>query len=753
MSPNRPVAILASVLCVSAATGAEPRVSNSPHWSFAPIARPVVAIEDEQPGMNSIDGFVNRRLRAVRLAASAEADPTTLIRRVTLDLTGLPPHPSDVDAFLQDTRPDRYERLVDRLLASPHYGERWAVPWLDLCHYADTDGYLTDQLRPVAWRYRSWLVNALNENLPFDQFTIQQLAGDLLPAGSIKQRLATGFLRQTLSNREGGAEPEEFRVKQVIDRTEMVGAIWLGLTVGCARCHDHKYDDLAQREFFELYACLNNADEVNIDAPLAHEREAFQSSRAAYWNRRGELLDPLQSDVARLQREWERRCLNARDNPGQDHIWDRQWELLGLVWGGGLGEGQLEGQEIVKLPQTERTRRQQADLLDYFVRSGSVVDPEAFKRLKISDLSAALRELKGELPPATRAPVMQAAMTTRANYIHESGDFRDRGDNVLAAVPDCLPDWPAAEVDSRLRLAQWLVTPQNPLPARVTMNRVWEQFFGRGLVETTEDFGVRGASPSHPQLLDWLAAEFIESGWNMKHMHRLIVCSATYRRSSQFRQDVFRSDPENKWLSRQNALRISAEMIRDSGLAASGLLYRKMSGPPVRPRQSPRVVAEGFGNHSWKTSPQPDCYRRGLYTFRIRTTPFAQGIIFDAPNPNEICTRRPRSNTPLQALTLLNDPVFFEFAQGLADRTLLLPGGDDERVNAAFRFCLSRPPSTDETKSLLKFLRVTRAAADSTESLPKLDHSFVSNSSPVERVAWTELCSVILNLHEFLTRE
>lgn len=740
------------VLLLTVAASAE----DSGHWAFQPISSPrVPAVDVGSQIRNPIDAFILRKLRQQSIAASPEADAVTQIRRVTLDLIGLPPTPMEVDAYLADRRPDRYERCVDRLLASPHYGEKWATPWLDLCHYADTDGYLTDQLRPVAWRYRSWLVEALNRNMPFDDFTVAQLAGDLLPDATIDQKLATGFLRQTLSNREGGAEPEEFRVKQIIDRTEMTGAVWLGLTVGCARCHDHKYDPLSQQEFFKLYNCLNNADEINIDAPLSHEQAAWISTREEYHRARKRLVASVREQVEDLQKQWEARCLHARDNPGVDHVWDRQWELLGLVWGGGLGEGQLEGQEIVRLSWSRRTARQQDDLLDYFLRSGSVTDEARFRELELSTLRSDLEALKERLPHATRAPVMHASLHHRAGFIHERGDFRDRGENVVPATPECLPTWDSSDTDDpRLRMARWLVSGNNPLTARVTVNRMWEQFFGRGLVQTTEDFGLRGTPPTHPDLLDWLATEFMKSGWNVKRLHRTIVCSGTYRRSSAFRPDVQSVDPDNILLARQHALRLSAEAVRDTALAVSGLLSTSIGGPSVKPPQSARVTEEGFGNHKWDVSPAPDCYRRSLYTFRIRTTPFAQGITFDAPNPNDICTRRPRSNTPLQALTLLNDPMFFEMAQALADRILLSANETDaERTELAFRLCLARRPTNSELTELTTFLQTQREVSGSAdEGRLQLDFDFQSESKPTDRHAWTNLASVLLNLHEFITR-
>ena len=720
------------------------------HWSFQPprpVAIPDVAAWSKQ-SRNAIDSFVLRRLHQEQLGPSPPADRVTLIRRVTLDLIGLPPTPREVANFAMDQRPDAYERLVARLLASPHYGEKWARPWLDLCHYAESDGYLTDQLRPVAWRYRHWLVDALNRNLPYDQMTIEQLAGDLLPQASMEQKIATGFLRQTLSNREGGADLEEFRVKQVVDRTTIVGSVWLGLTVGCARCHDHKYDPLSQREFFELYACLNNGDEVNIDAPLPAEREAYDTGRGDYWRQRQQIIAPWLKDVHELQRRWEAKLLHAWRHPGQDHTWDRQWEVLGLVWGGGLGEGQLEGTEIVKLSWDRRTARQQADLLDYFLRRGAIVDGPRFKSLRVGELASQLEKLKGESPSATRAPTMQAALTRRPTLIHRRGEFRDPGAQVEPATPSCLNHQLPADDLPRLALAKWLVSPKNPLTARVTVNRMWQEFFGRGLVLTSEDFGTRGAHPSHPDLLDWLATRFVEGGWDVKTMHRLIVTSATYRQSSPPRPELSRRDPDNVLLARQASLRVPAETVRDLALAASGLLCANIGGPSVKPPQPERVTMEAFGNNKWLPSPGGDRYRRAIYTVILRASPFAQSVTFDAPNPNEVCTRRVRSNTPLQALTLLNDPVFYEMAEALAGRVLAAEfSTDEQRIDYAFRCCCARAPRQDEVQLLMNYLRQQANAVDGVE--------FSSGSQqPTPNAArWTNLCSVILNLHEFITRD
>ncbi len=817
-------------LMLVASSVASPAAADDRHWSFRTITRPIPPrVRQSDWARNGSDSFVLARLEKENVAPSPEADRVALIRRVTLDLIGLPPTTEEVSEFVQGEQPDAYERLVDRLLASPHYGERWARPWLDLCHYGDSDGHLTDQLRPVAWRYRDWVTRMLNENLPFDEFTVRQIAGDLLVRGQAPQNsklaegsvllqqnrnppilnsavpdpsfdhiLGTGFLRQTLSNREGGADLEEFRVAQIVDRTAMVGTIWLGLTVGCTRCHDHKYDPLTQKEFFQLYAFFDNADEINIDAPLPDEVAGYQRSRPEYERRRREIVEPFRAGLTELQKQWEAKALHAAAHPGEDHIWDRQWEVLGLIWGGHLGEGQLEGCVIVRLPWEKRTHRQQDDWLDYFLAHGSIVDAKKFAELKLPELQQKLIALKKEFAAAhaTRAPVIQAAFAPRQTYIHERGDFRGRGADVSPGFPACAvrgsPD-PATSTDRRspkseetygptpvrgqetraqrveladqrdaprLALARWMVSRDNLLTARVTVNRMWQEFFGRGIVATPDDFGTRGDPPSHPELLDWLAAEFVGQPfqadpvrdealgsdrvglerptytWDIKRMHRLIVTSATYRQSSRPREELTTRDPNNTLLSRQNSLRVPAETVRDAALSVSGLLSRKLGGPSVFPPQHERVTMEAFGSNSWKASEGADRYRRGLYTFILRTSPFAQGITFDAPPPVDVCTRRDRSNTPLQALTLLNDPVFGEMAAAFAERVRREGGmSDDDRLRFAWKLCFGRPGTDAELARLQRYFDGQRDT--------KNDESAV----------WTNLASVLLNLHEFITRD
>ena len=717
-----------------------------PHWAYIPPAD--AAPPEVADAVHPIDRFIRARLAAEGVAPSPLADRETLIRRLSLDLTGLPPTPLEVDAFVNDPRPDAFERVVDRLLSSEHFGERWARWWLDLAHYGDSDGYLQDFVRPVAWRWRQWVVDALNRDMPFDQFTIEQLAGDLLPEATVSQRMGTGFLRNTLSNREGGADLEEFRVHQTIDRTSTVGTTWLALTVGCAQCHDHKFDALSQREFYQLYAFFDAADEVNFDAPLPGEREPREAARAEYERRRAELLAPLAEQVAAFQADWERRLLHALAHPGEDFTWDRQLELLGLQWGQSLGEGQLEGIGIVKLPPADRTQEQRDRLLDHFLAASPATYSGPWSDLKLAELSAQLVSLKAKLPPVTRAPGMTAARDGRTTRLFVRGDFRRPGDEVRSGTPASLP--PLAPGADRLALARWLVSPGHPLTARVLVNRLWQELFGRGLVATSDNFGVRGGRPSHPELLDWLAADFVRRGWRIKTALRQIVLSETYRQASVARPDLADRDPLNVLVARQQRLRLSAEAVRDCSLAASGLLNRTIGGPSVKPPQPESVSQAGYRNE-WTVARGADRHRRGLYTWLQRTSPFAQSVEFDLPDMSRSCTRRERSNTPLQALALLNDPVFLEAARALAARVCRECDGDDAaRVDHAFRLALARSPSDAEQRLLLDSLATQRRlfAAEPSSAAVVCDEQ-----PPGVEPAWTMLASVLLNLDEFITRQ
>ncbi len=729
----------------------EPGAGRATHWSLVPPRRvepPVVASVD-----HPIDRFIRDRLARDTIAPSPEADRATLIRRLSLDLIGMPSSPLEADAFVHDGRSDAYERVVDRLLISEHFGERWARWWLDLAHYADSDGYLQDFLRPMAWRYRQWVVDAFNRDMPFDQFTIEQLAGDLLPEASASQKIATGFLRNTLSNREGGADLEEYRVRQVIDRTSMLGTTWMALTVGCAECHDHKFDAISQHEFYQLYAFFNNADEVNLTAPLPGERAPWERARPEHDRKRAEILAPAVASLAEMQADWERRLLDAETNNEATFAWQRSLEVLGLTWGQGQGEGQLEGVHIIKTPLAQRTLDQRDRLLDYFLAHAPEEYSARLQAIHASEIRTRLDALQRELPVISRAPAVVQTTQPRPTHLHIRGDFRRQGDVLKAGTPAALPAFAAGNTEDRLGLARWLVSPQHPLTARVTVNRLWQELFGRGIVATSENFGVRGDPPSHAELLDWLAVEFQQRQWSIKDMLRVMVTSRTYRQSSQARPELAVRDPNNALLARQARLRLSAETVRDSALAVSGLLSRTLGGPSVRPPQPESVSKEGYDN-KWVPSTGADRYRRGIYTFIQRTSPFGQFVTFDLPDTSRSCARRERSNTPLQALTLLNDPVFVEAAQALASRVLReARGTSEQRLDLTFRLTLSRIPKSDESRRLLVYFSEQRAAFATDANAARTLTADAGEANPAEHAAWTALCSVLLNLDEFVNRE
>ncbi|MBI5757091.1 MAG: PSD1 domain-containing protein [Planctomycetales bacterium] len=631
------------------------------HWAFQTLRRPDVPhINDEAWSRNAIDRFVLTRLKQPSLRPAPEADRATLLRRVTLDLVGLPPTPEDVAAFLADDNLDAYERAVERLLASPHYGERWGRHWLDAARYADSTGFETDAPRSM-WKYRDWVIEAFNDDLPFDEFTIKQLAGDLLPSASTADRIATGFL--LCGPQDGGSEPT--RLDAVVERMNTIGSVFVGLTLGCSKCHSHKFDPISQHEYYRLFAFFNAADESVL-----------------------ELAPPEQ--VAR------RNALRA--------------QLAALI-----AEREMYA---AKLPAGTAAN-----------------DPGHQERSRTID------SLKRQIPQLDSAQVLVPAAAPRATTIFVRGEYSRPGEVVTPDVPAVLPPMPAGQ-RTRLDLARWLVSTQQPLTPRVTVNRVWQQFFGRGLVETESDFGVQGARPTHPELLDWLASEFVASGWRLKSLHRLIVGSATYRQSSHRQAENDAIDPENRLLARQSRLRLEAETIRDSALVVSGLWSPKVGGPSVFPFQHDGIMLNRATPAEWIVSSGTDRYRRGMYTTYWRLTPHPFLQTFDTPDSLTACTRRRPSNTPLQALTLLNDPTFVECAEVLAQRVMReVPDSDRERLDRAFRLCLGRPVVAEEQALLFEVLAAARAR-------------FVAASKPVaDRAAWTQVCRVLLNADEFVTRE
>lgn len=681
-----------------------PSEATAEHWAFVPPQHPdPPEVQNSAWVRNPIDRFVLAPLERDGIAPSPEADRATLYRRVSLDLIGLPPTPEEVDAFLADESPDAYERLVDRLLDSPHYGERWARPWLDIARYADSNGYSIDAPRSI-WKYRDWVINALNRDMPFDRFATDQLAGDLRPDASLDQLIATGFHRNTPINQEGGIDREQFRIESIIDRTNTTATAFLGLTMGCCQCHDHKYDPLLQKEYYQFFAFFNNCDEPTIPTATPEEvakREEVEARVEAY------LKDLWESEPAL-------------------HDQQKAWEL-GLDMAGRQKQSQ-EVREAFDTPFDQRDPEKNRVVFAAFIDQAPAV----------KEHKQAIAKIQAEAPQIITTMIVRERKKLRETHLLTQGDFTRPAEVVEPGVPAVLPSLKArGDRPDRLDLAHWLFQPDHPLTARVTVNRIWQGHFGRGLVATENDFGTQGALPSHPELLDWLATEFIARGWSLKAMHRLIVTSATYRQSSRTRPDLATSDPDNRRLARQSRLRLSAEAIRDSALTASGLLSRAVGGPSVFPPQPDGVMNLGQMRREWKADTGFDRYRRGLYTYFWRATPHPMLTVFDAPDATQSCTRRERSNTPLQALTLLNDTAYYECAQALADRLLCEASPDfPNRLTDAFRLCLVRQPTEPE---------LTRLA--------NLYNQIRSEPGVTDREAWTTVARVLFNLDEFITRE
>ncbi len=602
------------------------------HWAYVPpVAAEPPAVRDAAWPRNPIDYFVLHRLEAAGLSPAPEAVRETLIRRVALDLVGLPPTPAEVQAFVNDPEPGAYERLVDRLLASPQYGVRQALVWLDLARYADSDGYPHDRYRAV-WPFRDWVVDALNDDMPYDRFTIEQIAGDLLPGASDRQRLASGFHRQTRINREAGVDPEEFRLEAVIDRVNTTATVWLGATLGCAQCHDHKYDPFTQRDYYRLLAYFNNdAAETTI-------------------NPAGVI-----SDVS-PRIKWHTEAMRARE----------------------------------------------------------------------------------ESPVETL--VMQALGEPRPTHVFVRGSFLSLGEQVTPGTPEVLDVAGPEAGDDRLALARWLVNRQNPLTARVAVNRMWAQFFGSGLVETLDDLGAQAPACTHPELLDWLAVRFMDTGWRRKALVRLLVTSAAYRQASAASDAAIERDPENRLLSRASRVRLPAELVRDNALAVGGVLSKELGGPSLPAN---------------KARSDDGLYRRSIYLRWTRQTLADVLVNFDAPTRDVTCTRRTPTNTPLQALTLLNDDGFVDAARGLARRARGEGGrGFDEQLDFAFRAALARSPGESERRVLGDLFERRRSefAALPTAAEALLAEPDAPRDELAERAAWVLVANTLLNVNEFITR-
>ncbi len=880
------------------------------HWAFLPLRKdPPPQTSNTAWAKNPIDQFVAARLEREGLSPSAEADRATLIRRVSLDLTGLLPSPEQVEAFVNDPAPDAYERLVDQLLADRHYGERWGRHWLDQARYADSNGYTIDSERTM-WPFRDWVIKALNDDMPFDQFTLEQLAGDLLPHPTKSQLIATAFHRNTGINEEGGVKPEQYRVEAALDRLNTTGSVWLGLTVGCAQCHTHKFDPIPHKEYYQMLAFFNQGEDVNNKGQTLEvaRGEIFGEAPPAEIQRKRE-EQPANGD----QPAWEQRELaelpsapatTAQWSPAQYTEYDTAsgagFRLLDdnslLSDGRGAfndtyrivaksslskiaairlrvltheslphsGPGMANNGNFVlttfeashgghdlaftkAFADHEQPGYAAAAAIDDQAKTGWAINvgkdskvkmnanheivfvldkPEAVEEgtfeiklhhdlnqsyligrfaidfaeaapspapasrdaliaaLKLAPDARSAEQVKlvrdtfeRESPRKKSAPskrtsdpniaelmIMKDVPAPRPTFIFLRGDFLRPDEKTGPLTPGVLSavntvfQHPTADFQSRLDLARWLVNPENPLTPRVAVNRLWMHYFGRGIVETDDDFGTQGTFPTHPELLDWLAGEFMRRGWSMKSMHRLIVTSATYRQSSKARPDAAEKDPRNLLLSHQERVRFDAEIIRDAALSASGLLDSTIGGPSVHPPQPEGVFTFTQQAKKWTADTGPSRYRRALYTFFYRSAPHPLFTAFDAPSFQVTCTRRPRSDTPLQALTMANDAAFTEMAQGLAARVLCdVPGGDaTTRITRAFFICLSREPSAKELAVLTAYHDQQRQsfAQDPAAAEALMSPALVkAGIKPEDGAALVCVARAIMNTDAFITRE
>ena len=730
-----------------------------PHWSLVPPqAATVPIVADDQWSRTEIDRFVLAGLRSHQLSPAAPAAPSILLRRLSLDLIGLPPTPAEADAFsreLQDAAMQGaaaedavVKRWIDHLFKSPHYGERMAVDWLDAARYADTNGYQVDRDREL-WAWRDWVIAAFNRNQPFDQFTIEQLAGDLLPNPTQAQLIATGFHRNHMLNEEGGVIPEEFLAEYCADRVETTAAIWLGQTLTCARCHDHKYDAFTQQDYYGLYAFFHNVNEQgigNYGAPIRRNAPPFlplptpeqTSRRKELEDQQVQLTQKLQAVAERLQAE------------------QLQWEQQQVASAETLAKLPGDVAAILLKPATDRSPAEKQRIVDH----QQATDME---RKTLVDSEASIKKSLTELEQQTMTTlIMEELPKPRETAILIRGQYAKRGAVVTANTPASLPAMATDLPKNRLGLARWLVSSEHPLTSRVIVNRLWQQLFGHGLVRTSEDFGVQGEAPDHPELLDWLAVEFVRSGWDVQHMLRLMASSAVYRQSSVVSDQLRQRDPENRQLARGPRFRLQSEFLRDQALAVSGLLVRKIGGPPVKPYHPPGLyeqVTAGSGTNSYVESKGEDLYRRSMYTYWKRSVPHPAMLLFDSPF-REVCTlRRSRTNTPLQALNLLNDPTWVEAARLLAGRMLSEAGPDAaSQLRHGFRLVLIREPEARELTLLQagyeRVLQEFRAEPAQADELLKVGATRSSESLPVaELAAMTVSAGTLLNLHETVTRE
>ena len=888
----------------------------TPHWAFQPPSKPAVPKTPfDDRVQNAIDAFVFHRLAKEGLKPSPRADKYSLVRRLYIDLTGLPPTPEQADAFVSDSSSDAYEKLVDSLLASDRYGERWARLWLDLARYADTNGYEKDRPRTI-WPYRDWVIRALNDDMPYHQFTIEQLAGDMLPDATVEQRIATGFHRNTMLNEEGGIDPLEYRFYAMVDRVATTGTVWMGLTTGCAQCHSHKYDPISHTDYYSLMALLNNADEPDLtiedqanrsartqvqkqiedltaqleqqfpapkgEGPEAERRKQHLENQFRSWlkveSEQGtdwQILKPASatSNLPRLEILKDGSVFSSGDITKRDvfqisiPISEEQLPLTAIrlevlpdirLPAGGPGRAYYEGrkgdfflselslslhdekqpfasgsvdygkisigsgkalaenvydsdgstgwstsgregqasQMVLNLKTPIRKagdlqiemlfeRHFAASLGRFRFSSASTETPAKASQhpvaieallarpndsltesetsrllsqflLTTPELEASqkkIQELQKRIPsrPFTMVMLERPSDNIRPTFRHHRGEYLSPREPVEPAVPGVFSELTSKPPRNRLEFAQWLVSSQNPLVARVTVDRQWQAFFGTGMVNSSGDFGTQAELPSHPELLDWLSVEFVDQGWSLKKLHKLIVMSETYQQSSDVNLELLKADPENRLLSRGARFRVPAEMVRDVLLSASGLLSDKMYGPGVYPPQPASVTALAYGNTKWNTSKGEDRHRRSLYTFIKRTAPFAAFTVFDAPTGESCVAKRNRSNTPLQALTLLNDEMFLEMARKLGQETASLASNStDERTTLLFRRLMTRPPTDSELASISAFYKSQKARLDSGEL--KASEIEATQKPSSESAAWTLVARALMNLDEAVTR-
>jgi len=693
------------------------------HWSLTPPQKPSPPRIDSTWPRQPWDALVLARLRKERLEPSPEANKATLLRRVTLDLTGIPPTDKELVEYLADSKADAYERAVDRLLASPRFGERMAWDWLDAARYADSNGYQGDAERTM-WPWRDWVVQAFNKNLPYDQFTLWQIAGDLLPEATHEQKLATAFLRNHMINGEGGRIPEENRIDYVFDMAETVGTVWLGLTFNCCRCHDHKYDPLSQRDYYRLFAFFNRTavDGSGGNPQTPPVLDAPSPIQASERFRLAEELNKVQTLLQAMEKEF-----GTKVDPASD-------------------AGKALKKKVADRSATESLAVRKA-LKDQAKDYGAALD--GFEKFK------AARDANERIIP--RVMVMADLPKYRETFVLKTGLYNQPGDKVDAGTPAALAPLPAGVPVNRLALARWLLAPENPLTARVTVNRIWTQFFGVGLVKTPEDFGIQGERPVQPELLDWLAVDFRENGWDVKRLVRSIVTSATYRQTSVVTPALLEKDPENRLLGRGPRHRLPAWMLRDQALAVSGLLVEKPGGRPVNPYQPEGIWEEAtFGNKKYAQDKGDALYRRTLYTFWRRIVGPAE--VFDNA-PRQVCSVKVyRTNTPLHALLTLNDPTYVEAARHLAQKALLDRGDDSARLQFIAGRVLGRPLTTAEVPPLAKALATARSQFQSSpgeaEKLLKVGESERDEDLPApEHAAWTVVAQIVLNLDEALCKE